>query len=210
LEAGAGGIAINANINVKGGAGGSGLDGGAIVADTPADLIVAPNVKLETKADSNGADGGAVHLTAGAELGLRTNAQIRAQGNTGGGGQGASVSLSGCSLTIASGAVVDATGYSGGTVELVGRGTVGVSSTASVQATGTAPERDGSVIVETRDVRGGTCSDDPGRECTVNADCNVGGGTGTCQGPPNPDVGQGTQLEPPAETVEDPSLVPCG
>jgi hypothetical protein len=209
LEAGLGGIAINAGINVTGGASGSGLDGGAIVADSGGNLTVASGILLNTKSDANGGDGGAISLTAGGALTLGANTLIDARGHTNAGGSGASVELEACTLSIASGAMIDVTGYEGGNVRLTGRQSLAVNKTSVVDATGTAAARNGTITLSSRVFTPGTCTNRPTLACYLNPDCTVGCEAGECLGA-NPDTGGvTTQCTPPAERIEDRNLVPC-
>jgi hypothetical protein len=202
IDAGDTGVAINAGINVTSGETGSGSDAGGIVIDSTGPVAIA-GVELETKADANGGDGGNIAISAGGNLSVATNAVLDARGHTAGGGSGATISLYGCATTVAAGADLLAGGAIGGTIEVTGRESMTLTSGATLDAGGSDP---GDIVLMARLT--GTCSNDPTRECKVNADCTIGCQNGTCN--LRATVQSGVNFTPSGATVEyDRGVEPC-
>jgi hypothetical protein len=186
-------------VNVTGGEAGSGLNGGAIIAESDGAISVASGVTLLTKSDAHGGDGGDVSLDARGGTLTVGDATIDVRGDWSGSGEGtgAEVTLKGCGVSIGAGATVDARGYDGGSVLIAGRETLTVSGTSLVDVNGTGGD-DGAIELAYRlpgrcnagapqacefshcQANPGHCSNDPNRQCAVNADCTIGCNTGTC------------------------------
>lgn len=196
FEAESGGITLNADINVTGGEGGAGLDGGAIVAESDGQITIGNGAKLATKSDANGGDGGDVRLFAIGAVTLNS-ATIDARGHWGGAGEGtgASVELEGCTVSVNPGALIDVRGFNGGAVTLSGRDALTVNPSSTIETTSFGGEPGSIALVHRRpgrcsgDLTGcdpgrcavqGTCSNNAALHCTTNANCTVGCSTGQC------------------------------
>lgn len=222
IESGCGGVAINADIDARGGELGSGLEGGAIAVRTLGALSVASGVLLQASSIDNGGDGGAVMLVGGGATTIGANAVIDAKGDTGGvdeEGRGATVQIEGCTVDLAPGVVVDATGFEGGEVVVAARnlppaGSVPqpliVDTGSLVSVAGSTPTEDGSVELVARGTRLGCCDNQQGcAACTLDLHCTVGCNAGDCLYA-NPDTGGvTTQFDVAPDTTEDVSLPVC-
>jgi hypothetical protein len=194
IAAGDCGVALNDQIDVTGGEGGSGMSGGAIVVESAGDVSVAAGALLNTRADANGGDGGGIIITAEGDLTIGAGATLDARGHTGGGGEGsgAPIDLRACNLSIAADVTIDSTGYEGGTVELTGREQVTIAASASVDATGPTDDDDGEIILRTPP---GACAHDADLQCSASAECEHGCTSGTCQTQPPPGVCENNPLQ---------------
>jgi hypothetical protein len=195
IDAGLTGIAFNADIDVTGGQAGSGLNGGAIVAESEGPIAIANGVTLLTKSDANGGNGGDIVLESDSQLSIGT-ATLDARGDWVGVGQGegAALRLRACQVSIASGAYLDARGHDGGAIAITGRETITISASSVIDASANGGDP-GSVTLAYR-VTGrcaaspaegcdvaqcqGTCSNNATLACTSNANCTDGCGTGQC------------------------------
>jgi hypothetical protein len=187
ISAGDCGVALNDDIDVSGGEGGSGLSGGAIVVESAGDVAIEASALLNTRADANGGDGGGILVTANGDLTIGSGATLDARGHTAGGGEGsgAPIDLRGCNLSIAANVTIDASGYEGGSIELTGREQVGIASSASIHATGPTNDDDGVITLRSPP---GACAHDGDLRCGTNSDCEHGCTSGTCQSQPPPGV----------------------
>jgi hypothetical protein len=232
IEAGAGGVALNADIDVTGGAQGAGHDGGAIVVEvdsgdaaTPGAITVANGATLLTRSQNLGGDGGDIVFESDGGIVIDA-ATLDARGHSAGGNQGtgATISLSACNVTLNPSATIDASGYHGGAITLTGHETLKVSLQSLVKADWLSGGTPGTIVVETRvdgkcsddpargcppsQCTGGTCTHDPAIACATTNDCTECP-TGSCVAP-NPDLGNPiTQFIPFPELSEDRNLGSC-
>lgn len=190
LEAGCGGVNLNADIDTSGGEAGSGNSGGALIIDSIGDVTISGSVTITTASRNDGGDGGDVALRSEGKLTLGSNVLIDASGDDAGNeeGSGASVELAGCEVDLASGATIDVTGYHGGTITFsawelpppTGAQPLVISEFSDLRVTNGGDGEDGEIELAVIQTKLGECSSDPGRECTIDTDCTVGCETGDC------------------------------
>ncbi len=194
LLAGCGGIDITAAIEAGGvsGTGASEVDsGGGIVIESRGMVEISSGVVLDTRALQSGGSGGSVRIAARDLVDLQGTAKIDTRGSTSSGGQAGSVQITGCRVKVASGATIDATGAIGGTIALraskappTTNGSepqpMTIGSASVIHAAGSTNADNGRIELSPLHSQPGVCSNNPARECAVDADCTAGCETGTC------------------------------
>lgn len=198
LEGGSLGVAINADLDARGGAS-QGQDAGAIKVDSAGPIVVGNGVTILARSDANGGDGGDISMVSSESTLIVHDATIDARGDwsSSSQGTGATVELEACDLVINSGATIDARGYNAGTILLTGREALTVSSGSNVDATSMGGEA-GAIALDYR-LSGrctsspavgceadhcsplGVCSNNASLQCSTNQNCTIGCNTGTCQ-----------------------------
>jgi len=217
LEAGCGGVTINASILTVGGQLGTGEDGGSIEVESAGDILVASGVLLDTHALASGGDGGPVRLAAADLVSLVSGSTIDSRGNSTSPGRGGDVSIRGCRIDIQSAVTLDTTGAEGGTVKAsatavppaVGTQPLFVSQSASLRAKGASTAVDGRISISPLTAKKGKCSNNEAIACVIDQDCTDGCLTGDCLHA-NPDTqGVTSQFDLAPGTLADLSLGEC-
>ncbi len=193
LEAGCGGIQLNADIDARGGEGG-GLAGGSLSVDSVGDVTIAAGVQILSQATQSDGVGGDIEIKSEGKLSLGANILIDARGDSiDTNGEGASVALEGCTIDVAAGVTIDVTGYAGGLLTLTGGTEPGtaplpsgstqpvvIDETAVLKASGNSTDFDGEIEVIVRNSVSGECATQPGVACELDTDCTVGCSTDEC------------------------------
>jgi hypothetical protein len=175
ITAGPGGVQVGmegfqgAVLDMTGGAGGAGQDGGALHIEADGDITLNSQVEILAQSRSNGGDGGSISLVAGGDLLIRDDTVLDARGRTvsSAEGVGASIELAGCAVTVEDGASLDASGYEAGPITIVAR--EGMLVGGQLNAGGTGP--DGSTPIRLITRWAGVCSNNWGKKCAVDTDC---------------------------------------
>jgi len=193
IEAACGGVALNADVDARGGEGG-GIEGGSLSIDSVGDVTVASGVQILSQATQSAGVGGDVEIESDGRLSIGTGVVIDAHGDTvDTSGEGASVVLGGCTIDVAAGVTVDVTGYVGGVVTVSGGEEPGVAplpagsvqpvvvdETAVLKAAGNSSDFDGEIEVVVRNSVSGECANQPGVACILDSDCTAGCSTDEC------------------------------
>jgi len=193
IEAGCGGIALNANLDARA-SDTAGLLGGALEIDSVGDVTVASGVQILTLATQADGLGGDVSIRSQGKVSLQSSVLIDARGDTvGTDGEGAGVEIEGCTVELAPSAKIDARGYTGGLVTIqggdaelalpLGAGTqqpLVIDATASVLAAGNSSDEDGEISLTVRHATQGQCLNQPTLPCTLDTDCTAGCSTDEC------------------------------
>jgi hypothetical protein len=221
IDAGCGGVSLNADVEVRGGEGG-GLDGGAFVVRSAGNVTIASGVEVLTEAQGTGGIGGDVTMESDGTITVGTNALIKAVGDTvDSDGAGATVEIIGCKVEIRNGAIIDTTGYQGGHVFLSGGAVPGapplpagqlqplvVDEASQIRATGHSSSQNGFIDLEVKQILKGKCTNNAAL-CTIDTDCTAGCQTGQCKDA-NPDRdGVNSQFNVTADLSEQRNVASC-
>jgi hypothetical protein len=220
IEAGCGGVRIASNLDLRGGEMGGGTDAGSLSIDTHGDLTIESGILIDTHSVGGGGAGGDVYLKSGKKIELKSNVLLDVRGDTGdsnGDGRAGNVTLDGCQITTGAGAKIDARGLEGGIITLdSARDTEQVTSlfikgTSVFDTTSSSSGMPHGTIrvAVAKESLTGTCSTDPNKPCSLDADCTVGCEPGNCDGL-NPDTDNVlTQFVTTPVIIEDENLTGC-
>jgi len=188
LEAGCGGVDLQAGIDATSGeTGGGGGSGGTIRIEASGNVAVASNVVVDTHPLS-GSDGrgGSIIIRSNRYVTIASGARLDTRSRQSATSPGVSnIVVKGCRVSVASTSTLDASGNFGGRIEVIadehwvssGPAPMFVSSTSNVNAGGSTP---GSIELHAFTDQQGTCSGNGARRCWTDPDCTEGCLTGTC------------------------------
>ncbi len=198
IESGCGGVRIAANLDLRGGELGGGIDGGSLVVDTLGGITVESGILIDAKGAGNGGPGGDVLLNSGGLVDLKANSVIDVRGDTSdpnGDGRGGKIEITGCEIDAEAGAKLDAQGFDGGTITLDAVSpatpqvtTLHLAGTSVIDTNSSVSSVDGMIrATVVNESLTGYCATNPSVPCTLDANCTVGCTPGDCAGL-NPDT----------------------